>query len=210
MAVQGGDGTNMGTAEALVDKDKKLFFTAAAVRRREAIKAYNFYRIQPGFWYDLDNNGWPDKPAGTCVPLLDGWDPGSETYVPLDGKPAAITNNVVWPATPTLYVGETLADAKMQAGETVGLPNVKDQCIVAKLWDEAGVRLFDPLKEWTTPVDLAAEIGARSRPTRRPAPGRTSGSGTSRRSSRGASPTTTSTRSSSSRGSTSRPPASRC
>ena len=155
------DGTNATPghpqpAQVLVDKDSKIFFLRGSRPSqgdaKVEIRSYNFYRLQPGFWYDLDNNGWQDEPAGTCVPLLDGWDPDSQTYGAFDGKPAAITSDVGWPETPTLFVGETLADAKMQAGETVGLPNVKDQCIVAKLWDEAGVRLFDPTREWSAPL----------------------------------------------------------
>ncbi|HEY6000778.1 MAG TPA: hypothetical protein VI078_15940 [bacterium] len=135
------DGSNMATATALKDKDNKLF----SIRGGVTVRTYQFYRLHESFWFDLDNNGYPDKPAGTCVPFL-GYNPAWTNWNAA-WDPAPITYNVIWPPTPTLYVGETLADAKTQAGETEGLPNVKDQCIVAKLWDEAGVRLFDPLKE---------------------------------------------------------------
>jgi predicted outer membrane repeat protein len=133
----------------LTDKDGRLF----AVRGGVTVANYHFYRLQDGFWFDELDDGYPDKPTGTCVPWLAGKDGGN----PYTGAPTAVTNNVVWPATtPTLYVGETLLDAKQQTGETVGLPNVKDQCIVKVLYDEAGVKLMDPTREHTAPLSTLA------------------------------------------------------
>ena len=123
----------------LKDKDDKLFFIRGA---GTVVRGYYFYRMQDDFWFDFDGNGRSEHPAGACIPWLDGYPDGN-----FNEDPAAFTYTVEWPLSPTLTVGETLADAKTQAGETVGLPNVKDQCRVQKVLDEPGVRLFDPLKE---------------------------------------------------------------
>jgi predicted outer membrane repeat protein len=116
-----------------------------------------FYRLQPGFFYDLDDNGVPDKAVGACVPWLGVVDGETE------GAPTGITYAIRWPdSVPTLYVGETLTDAKMQEGETEGLPNVADQCVVQVLFDQSeregggpSVKLVDPVREHGTPLFLA-------------------------------------------------------
>jgi len=114
-----------------------------------------FYRLQPGFFYDLDDNGVADEIAGTCIPWLGVVDGTTE------GAPADITYALTWPdVVPTLYVGETLTDAKIQEGETVGLPNVADQCVVDVLFDQSvaegggpSAKLVDPLSEHAVALD---------------------------------------------------------
>jgi len=99
---------------------------------------------------------------GTPVAWLEALD-GS-----FDNEPVPVTYSIVWPdPVPTLHVGETLLDAKTQEGETVGLPNIKDQCVVQVLFDQAtkegvskpAVKLVDPLKEYSvdTPAPIAAD-----------------------------------------------------
>ncbi|MBW1903069.1 MAG: hypothetical protein JRJ20_15790, partial [Deltaproteobacteria bacterium] len=145
----------------LKDKDDKFFSRNGGLNGEPAtdIVLRYFYRLQAGFWYDLDADGYPDEPVGTPVPLLEGLDGTFDGQTPVD-----VTYAIRWPDTvPTLFVGETLADAKTQDGETVGLPNIKDQCIVKVLFDQPveeasgapnyalhSVNLIDPLKEYSS------------------------------------------------------------
>ena len=145
------------TEEAvLTDKDNKFFAKNGGYNgapKQDVILHY-FYRLQDGFWYDLDENGVPDEAIGTPLPWLEAAD---GTF---DGVPIPITYSIVWPdPVPTLHVGETLLDAKTQEGETVGLPNIKDQCVVQVLFDQSAkeghgpsVKLIDPLKEYGVDV----------------------------------------------------------
>ncbi|MBW1806159.1 MAG: hypothetical protein JRJ06_07315, partial [Deltaproteobacteria bacterium] len=145
----------------LKDKDDKFFSRNGGLNGEPAtdIVLRYFYRLQAGFWYDLDADGYPDEPVGTPVPLLEGLDGTFDGQTPVD-----VTYAIRWPDTvPTLFVGEILADAKTQDGETVGLPNIKDQCIVKVLFDQPveeasgapnyalhSVNLIDPLKEYSS------------------------------------------------------------
>jgi ELWxxDGT repeat protein/predicted outer membrane repeat protein len=152
-------------ASVLQDKDNKFFAKNGGFNGEptQDVKVNYFYRLQPGFFYDLDDNGVADETVGTCVAWLEGLDGTFE------GEPANTTYAINWPdPVPTLFVGETLADAKTQEGETVGLPNVADQCIVDVLFDQSvaetggpddpdakpAANLIDPLKEYSTAYPL--------------------------------------------------------
>ena len=114
-----------------------------------------WYPLQPGFFYDLNMDGVPDAPVGTCVPWLDRR-PGG-----IAGTPVNVNYNVTWPtAVPTLQIGETLVNAKF------GLPDIRHFASASVLFDEGNafgtnapeslVRLFDPLSERT--LQLAADF----------------------------------------------------
>ncbi|MBE0582350.1 MAG: hypothetical protein IH612_01160, partial [Desulfofustis sp.] len=111
--------------KVLRDKDDKFFAKHGGLGDDLAVDVVlNFYyRMQAGYWYDLDANGYPDVAIGTPLAWLDGLDHN------FDGAtPVPTTYAIFWPdPVPTLYVGETLTDAKTQEGESVGLPNIKDQ-----------------------------------------------------------------------------------
>ena len=143
---------------ALKDKDDKFFARAGGINGAPYVDIgfQYFYKLQDGYSYDLDNNGVQDRPSGTCLPLLDGLD---GTF---DGIPVHVTYAVTWPEeTPTLHIGETLVEAKTQAGETVGLPEIGSQCVVDVLFDQSveegygeSVKLIDPLKEFSADYPL--------------------------------------------------------
>ncbi|MCL7489577.1 MAG: right-handed parallel beta-helix repeat-containing protein [Desulfobulbaceae bacterium] len=133
----------------LNDKDDKMYSYRGDVNA----KVSYFYKLQPGFYFDLDGDSLQDEPVNTCIAWLDGRD-GS-----FDSMPVESTYAISWPSpVPTLFVGETLIDAKTQAGETVGLPEIGSQCVVDILFDELGngglVKLIDPLKEYGEPYPL--------------------------------------------------------
>ncbi len=143
-------------SSVLKDKDEKFFAKHGGYNGAETedVALHYFYRLQTGYWYDLDENGVPDESLGTPVPWLEGLDGTFE------GEPVETTYGIRWPdPVPTLFVGETLIDAKTQSGETVGLPNVGNQCIVQVLFDQSlteghgsSVKLIDPLAEYGTDV----------------------------------------------------------
>ena len=148
-----------GTPELVLnDKDNKFFAKAGGINGQPAAEVIlnYYYRLQPGFFYDLDGNGSPDKTVGTCIPWLEGLDGSFDGETPVDTDYA-----IRWPdPVPSLFVGETLTDAKTQEGEAVGLPNVADQCIARVLFDqsleEGGgpmANLIDPITEFS--VDYA-------------------------------------------------------
>ncbi len=144
-------------SSVLKDKDDKFFAKHGGHSGEETqdVVLNYFYRLQPGFFYDLDENGVADEAAGTPVPWLEGLDDVFE------GEPVEAVFAIRWPdPVPTLFVGETLTDAKTQDGETVGLPNVKNQCVVQVLFDQAimeatgiSAKLIDPLLEHAAPYD---------------------------------------------------------
>ncbi len=86
-----------------------------------------------------------------------GWQEDLEGVVTENETPIETTYEINWPdQVPTLFVGETLVDAKTQTGEPVGLPNIGDQCQVDVLYDAPivnsvmnysnySVNLIDPL-----------------------------------------------------------------
>jgi len=154
------------TPESVLDDKAGKFFAKNGGfngKLTEDVIVNYFYRLQPGFYYDLDSSGVNDKPVSTCVALLGRPDGISEGY------PVDTIYSVRWPDTvPTLHVGETLIDAMTQEGEPVGLPNVGDQCIVHVLFDQSiaetggpddpnanpAVNLIDPLHEHSEPWKL--------------------------------------------------------
>ena len=105
-----------------------------------------WYPLQPGMWYDRDNDGVADVASGTCI----AWElihAGETTARPID-----VTYDIDWPDDiPTLPVGKTLMAA------TGGLPEIRGQCSVRLLYNNAPgpevVRLVDPLVERS--VELA-------------------------------------------------------
>lgn len=135
----------------LEDKDHKFFAKNGGLSGGiQDVTVKYYYRLQSGFYYDRngDDRQDPETPLGSCIPLLD--------HGSMD--PQAVDFAVSWPSpVPTLHVGETLMDAKMQEGESVGLPNIKDQCIATVLYDQPveqsgnydshSVNLIDPLQE---------------------------------------------------------------
>jgi hypothetical protein len=158
----------------LKDKDDKFFARHGGINDNPTsdIVVKYFYKLQTGFWYDPDGDGVPDETVGTPVPWLEGLaetgtqDPGDpDKPIPVD-----TTYAVSWPdPVPTLYVGETLTEAKTQEGESVGLPDVAGRCIVEVLFDQAiaeaedpdeatpSAKLIDPIAEHS--VSLALENG---------------------------------------------------
>ena len=150
----------------LQDKDDKFFARNGGFNGAGSVDVglRYYYRLQPGFYYDRDGDGLQDTDTaiGTCIPLLDK---GS-------GIPITTTFAVQWPdLVPTLYVGETLTEQKTQAGETVGLPNIADQCSAQVLFDQSveesgrtvdaqgnfttySVNMYDPIAEYGTVLEL--------------------------------------------------------
>jgi hypothetical protein len=119
------------------------------------IVARYWYPLQPDFFYDLNRDGTPEVPVGTCVPWLDRR-PGGVAGTPVD-----ITYNITWPVgVPSLQIGETLLNAKF------GLPAVRNFAAAHVIADQGDpfatnalqslVRLFDPLSART--VQLAANF----------------------------------------------------
>lgn len=119
------------------------------------IVARYWYPLQPDFFYDLNRDGTPEAPVGTCVPWLDR-QPGG-----IAGTPADITYNITWPTgVPTLQIGETLLNAKF------GLPAIRNFASANVIYDQGNpdgtnaveslVRLFDPLSART--LQLAANF----------------------------------------------------
>jgi hypothetical protein len=144
----------------LKDKDDKFFAKNGGFSGNptDSFGLRYYYRLQPDFFYDRDGDGNPDETVGTCIPFLDN----------NTGTPQTITYNVSWPdPVPTLYVGETLTTPKTQEGESVGLPDVANQCSVDVLFDQSvaesvtpasdyySVNLIDPLTEYAVDYPLA-------------------------------------------------------
>ncbi|MCA9467787.1 MAG: hypothetical protein KC643_20395, partial [Nitrospira sp.] len=138
----------------LKDKDNKLFAKNGGFKGTPTldIAIRFFYRLKEGFYPTKNEQGEPVSTVGSCIPWLDGW------QNPLDDTPSDTTYAIRWPdVVPTLHVGETLTDAKTQEGESVGLPAVMNQDIVAVAFDQArersdsrskyAVNLLDPRKE---------------------------------------------------------------
>jgi hypothetical protein len=84
--------------------------------------------LQEGFFYDLNKDGEQDEAPGNCIAWLDRRsDDGTDI-----GDPTAVTYNIAWPENvPLLYVGETLIEPKNE------LPDIKNQCNVRIIYDEA-------------------------------------------------------------------------
>jgi hypothetical protein len=127
----------------------RLYARAAGSNSSGAVVVARYsYPLQPGFFYDLDRNGQPDAPVGTCVPWLDRRAGGAA------GQAIELTYNITWPANaPVLQIGETLLGAKL------GLPDIRSFASAQVIFDQANpddtnalrslARLFDPLSERT-------------------------------------------------------------
>lgn len=123
-----------------------------------------FYPLQPTFWYDLNNDGSNDLPAGASVPWLSLLNQDQEVNQPID-----VTYYIGWPAdVPTLAVGETLY------GATDGLPDIADMASVQIAYDSLAsilatygidgitqlARLFDPMSPRMVPVSDTSIFGS--------------------------------------------------
>ena len=123
---------------------------------------YYHYPLQPGFFYDLDNDDVADVGTGACVPWLARLSEAQGgTSDPT--QPIAVGYTIDWPAeVPKLLVGETLIEPKR------GLPNIGNQEAVEVVYDQlaattlaAGtydptktlVRLIDPLSSRSVSFD---------------------------------------------------------
>ncbi|MDJ1141241.1 SBBP repeat-containing protein [Marinicella sp. X102] len=113
------------------------------------------YPLQPGFFYDLDNNdvqddinadGEPDLDT-TCVPWLARLsEEKGGTANPTD--PIKIRYDITWPSdVPQLVIGETLLTPKR------GLPDIINQAAVQVVYDD----LYDSLPE-PLPTDTLAQM----------------------------------------------------
>lgn len=114
-----------------------------------------YYPLQPGYFYDLDNNdiqddvnndGTPDL-DGTCVPWLarlSTTEGGSANPT----SPIEVSYNITWPSdVPQLVIGETLLTPKR------GLPDIKNQAAVEVVYDDFYSQQSDPL-----PTDTLAQM----------------------------------------------------
>ncbi|MGJ8663660.1 MAG: hypothetical protein ACSHWU_08415, partial [Marinicella sp.] len=114
-----------------------------------------FYPLQPGFFYDLDNNdiqddinsdGFPDLDT-TCVPWLARL-PEAEGGTANPTDPIQIRYDITWPSdVPQLVIGETLLTPKR------GLPDIVNQAAVQVVYDD----LYDSLPE-PLPSDTLAQM----------------------------------------------------
>lgn len=114
-----------------------------------------YYPLQPGFFYDLDNNdeqddidndGNPDLDS-TCIPWLARLSEAEGgTANPTD--PIRIRYDITWPTdVPQLVIGETLLTPKR------GLPDIVNQAAVQVVYDD----LYDSLSE-PLPSDTLAQM----------------------------------------------------
>lgn len=114
-----------------------------------------YYRLQPGYFYDLDNNdaqddidndGSPDL-DGTCVPWLARLSP-DEGGTPNPTSPIEVGYNITWPSDiPQLVIGETLLQPKNE------LPAISTQAAVEVVYDDIYSNQNDPL-----PSDTLAQM----------------------------------------------------
>ena len=115
-----------------------------------------YYPLQPGFWYDLNNDGTNDLPVGASVPWLSQLNTNQDSNQPIDA-----TYQISWPTgLPTLAIGETLY------GAAHGLPDVQDMASAQVVYDSLAAtlpssvygdltqlaRLFDPITPRQVPV----------------------------------------------------------
>ena len=114
-----------------------------------------FYPLQPGFFYDLDNNdaqddvdndGEPDLDS-TCIPWLARL-PENEGGTANPTDPIKVRYDITWPTdVPQLIIGETLLTPKR------GLPDIVNQAAVQVVYDD----LYDSLPE-PMPSDTLAQM----------------------------------------------------
>jgi hypothetical protein len=114
-----------------------------------------YYPLQPGFFFDLDNNdiqddldndGLPDLDT-TCVPWLARL-PELEGGTANPTDPIKVRYDITWPTdVPQLVIGETLLTPKR------GLPDIKNQAAVEVVYDDLYNSLPEPL-----PSDTLAQM----------------------------------------------------
>ncbi len=113
------------------------------------------YPLQPGFFYDLDNNdiqddinadGSPDLDT-TCVPWLARL-PENKGGTANPTEPIKIRYDITWPSdVPQLVIGETLLEPKR------GLPDIVNQAAAQVVYDDLYDSLAEPL-----PSDTLAQM----------------------------------------------------
>ena len=123
-------GPSEGTLQAgLIWEDYKGNEYARKASADDPAVLHIHYQLQDGFFYDFDGDGDPDVPTGTCVPWLNRHPQLRDKDNPDD--PVDVAYGIYWPEAPKLYVGETLAEPKN------GLPDIRNQCSVEILYDQA-------------------------------------------------------------------------
>ncbi len=120
-------------------------------------KVLYHYPVQPGWFYDLDNDGvmddlngdgTPGNEVGTCIPWmarLAAADGGTVS----PATPIEVAYNIAWPdAPPQLTVGETLLTPKKE------LPDIFNQAAVRVVYDQLQeANPLDPSKNLTQLID---------------------------------------------------------
>lgn len=113
----------------------------------EDIQIEFYYPLQESFFYDLDLNGVPDLPAGSCLPFNAG----------ALGSPTPVSYSLTWPEdAPQLRLGESVLNAKN------GLPDIKNLSQVQVVYDSGNPlgqsafssigRIYDPLTSRVLPL----------------------------------------------------------
>ncbi|MBX3743739.1 MAG: tandem-95 repeat protein [Verrucomicrobiae bacterium] len=113
------------------------------------------YPLQIGFFYDLNLDGTPDAPPGSCVSWLDRRPAGSLS-APNDEAgeedvPIAVTYRIAWPDAPVLQIGETLTSPKN------GLPAVRSMASVQFVYDDL-TPAWNPLSTNPAPIQTLARL----------------------------------------------------
>lgn len=89
-----------------------------------------WYPLQPGMFYDVTNNDFPDIAEGGCIPWMARL-PENQGGTASPSDPIAVDYAFTWPAeAPQLIPGETLLKQKR------GLPNIFQQDAVEVVFDE--------------------------------------------------------------------------
>ncbi len=110
-----------------------------------------FYPLQPGFFYDLNGDGFDDVTVGAAVPWLDRRTETVNLERGTVGTPIPAVYNIRWPEVPVLEAGQTLTTP------VSGLPDVRNMANVRMIYDSLDptgqnglnnlTRLFDPISE---------------------------------------------------------------
>ncbi len=110
-----------------------------------------FYPLQPGFFYDLNGDGFEDVSVGAPVAWLDRRSETVNLERSTPGTPIPTVYNIRWPDAPVLEAGQTLTTP------VSGLPDVRNMANVRMIYDSLDptgqnglnnlTRLFDPISE---------------------------------------------------------------
>ena len=116
-----------------------------------------WYRLQSGFYYDLDENGVNDRVAGDCVAWLDRRAEGAlASPNQLQGAtdvPIQVNYTIRWPSEiPTLTVGDTLLNARN------GLPDIFNQAAASVIFEGVNPALYNPAVTGASPLDSGVRL----------------------------------------------------